>query len=680
MRIIGTSVLPFCGNSAAAPADQAGGAESQQPATPKLNVEYIRKQIPAFKTPPLRGQSYQDEVPDTLDIAERARLGIHALTSMPDPDADYEIYWAVDFFRNPPAMSHAWDDWIQYQEGFLEALPLLRLATGDDLNSHVDAAWMATTLKSIGPDGLFYIPLRGRPWALLNAAQGLDPVWRPGKVTTHSRDSTVTQFTNASVFARMIGAMTIYYLRDRNPMWKATIERMINRLSALAIPRQDYCYFAPGIFEPNANASSNAPIPTGSLWGVSWNTRLIQGLAQYYAISGYEPARMLAHKLTLYTRFHGQIFDEKGQWLLDPEFSGPMPYPDVEISEVTAKEYSRSGMRLGGHGPGHLIGLLSMLECAVVLNDRELLQFSKGCFEWATDRRAEYGVSTLVGWFPELFVPGYPAADDPPVQMVAIALKLTATGLADYWDDIDRWVRNHVAEQQLTPAKLDDLQRLSARSPHKPVQWNETADQVAERNTGGFSSGVSGNDWALGRTTHGMTQCCTGNGARALYYIWEHMLQQKDGQLQINLLLNRASRWADVYSYIPYEGRIDLKIKEECRSVRVRAPQWVQSRSPQMSCKVNGEQRALGWEGRCVGIGAVRSGDHVTLSFPIAERTVKEQIGPATYSLVVKGTTVVSIDPPGENVPLYKDRTKYRSSEPRWLKVNRFIPDESIAW
>jgi hypothetical protein len=680
MGIVGGSFFARPACDADASANVAGRAGNDTANKHQLNIEYIRTQIPTFDIPPYRGQSYEDKVPETLDIAERARLGLSALTSIPDPEADYEIYWTVDFFRNPPAMAHAWDDWIQYQEGFAEALPLLRVATGDNQNAQVDAAWMATTLKSIGQDGLLYIPLRGRPWALLNASQGLDPVWRPDGSTTHSTDPMVSQFTNVSVCARMIGAMTIYYLRDRNPVWKTTIEKMIDRLSALAINKQDYCYFAPGIFEPNAKVSPNAPMPTGSLWGVSWNTRLIQGLAQCYAVSGYEPARSLAQKLVMYTRFHGGIFDEQGQWLLDPEFSGPMPYPDVEISEAKAKKYGKYGSKVGGHGPGHLIGLLSVLDYAVASNDRELLEFSKSCFEWARSRSGEYGASTLVGWFPELFVPGYPAADDPPVQMVAVALKLTAVGVADYWDDIDRWVRNHVAEQQLTPSKLDDIRDLAARSPQKPVAWNETADHVIERNTGAFSSGVSGNDWALGLTTHGITQCCTGNGTRALYYIWEHMLQYSDGQLVIHLLLNRASRWADVYSYIPYEGRVDLKIKLDCRGIMVRTPQWLDPRSPHLCCSVDGVGRAVTRQGRYIEIGSVTKGTYVTLTFPIAERTVNEKIGPATYTLVLKGTTVVSIDPPGKNVPLYQERAKYRKAETRWTRVARFVPADPIAW
>jgi hypothetical protein len=110
--------------------------------------------------------------------------------------------------------------------------------------------------------------------------------------------------------------------------------------------------------------------------------------------------------------------------------------------------------------------------------------------------------------------------------------------------------------------------------------------------------------------------CCTGSSTRTLYYVWEHMLEHNDGELRVNLLLNRASRWADVYSYIPYQGRVDLKIKEECRSVWLRAPEWLGPGSPEMMCAVNGKARSLHWEGRYVDAGPLTPGDSVVVTFP----------------------------------------------------------------
>ncbi len=172
-------------------AKRMGGGSSQDPSgDAKFQVEYIRDNIPPFEIPPYRGQSYEDRVPDTLDIAERARLTIHCLTSIADPAADYEVYWAANFFQNPPIMAHDFNDWVLVCESMQEDLPLLRLATGDDLNSQVDPAWAKVLLKCLGPDGLMYVPFKGRPWSRLRG-QEMDPVWRADGSKTTSADMSV---------------------------------------------------------------------------------------------------------------------------------------------------------------------------------------------------------------------------------------------------------------------------------------------------------------------------------------------------------------------------------------------------------------------------------------------------------------------------------------------------------
>lgn len=641
-----------------------------------IKIGYIRDHAPSFQVPGYRGDSYVDTVPDTLDVAERAKLAVHALTSITDPAYDYEIYWSCNFFRNPPVMQHDFNDWVQNQEGLMEALPLLRNASGDESNSQVDRAWMESTLKSVGPDGLIYVPLEGRPWGRLHA-DGINPVWQADGTRSNFSDPSVTQAANASTCQRMIGAMTIYYLRDQNPMWKATIEKMIQRLSDLTIQRADYSYFAPGSFAPQAKVAPDATMPLGSTWGVSWNTRLIQGLMQYYKVTRYEPARELAQKLVNYTRYHGEIFFPDGRWYMDPEIRGE--FQSAAVPNSIRSKYPVVGVECGGHGHGHGIGMISVAGYAEAVGDKDLLLFAKNNFEWARNPGAEYGVSTLVGWFPEFYVPKYPSCEGCIVgDMVSMAVKLSAAHVGDYWDDIDRWVRNQFFEQQLT--SVDWVYRLGARKPAKPVAPNESADHPAERNVGAFGGGASASDWALGVASSGIGHCCTGTCTRTIYYVWEKMIERSGEDLQVNLLLNRASKWADVYSYIPYQGRVDVKVKQACRNLRIRAPQWIQGSDALLAAEVNGQARALRWEQRYVNVGAVKAGDKVKITFPISERTIKEEIGGKTYTLVVKGTTVVSIDPPGENGPLYQGREKYRGKEVAWNKVTRFVPEQDIDW
>jgi hypothetical protein len=71
--------------------------------------------------------------------------------------------------------------------------------------------------------------------------------------------------------------------------------------------------------------------------------------------------------------------------------------------------------------------------------------------------------------------------------MLALAAKLSEAGLGDYWDDLDRWVRNQFTAQQLSPDLVEPIYRFSERQPRKPLGPYETADLVVERNVGAWS-------------------------------------------------------------------------------------------------------------------------------------------------------------------------------------------------
>jgi hypothetical protein len=660
------SVLPFgLGNSSAASISD-NPVPSAEASRDHYHVQYARENIPFFEIPPYRGKSYADRVPDTLDIAERAKLAVHVLTSMPDPGADYEPYFAVDFFRNPPVMRHMFADWVQICEAHMEDLPLLRVATGSGLNTHVDQVWMQTFLKSIGPDGLMYIPLNGRPWIREGLAEaGTEPLWTPNGTTITSKDPSVSQVTTGEMCGRALGLMTVYYLRDRNPMWLTMAQQMIERLSSLAVRKGDYAYLTGG-WVPNAKLGPGATMPM-DFWAEEWNGRAVEGLSQHYKASGYDPALRLAGMLARFLKNESKFFDPQGAWLIGDSFKKAWGKSFVK--------YGIDNLTVGGGSTNHTILLLGLLEYATAANDREMLEFVRASFDWAKNPDLPYGVSSLVGWFPEIYLPNYPTCEGCTVGiMVSLSIKLSEAGAGDYWDTADRWIRNHFAENQLTD--LGWVRKVSSREPPKPVGLYATADHVPERNIGAFAGWATGNDWA---TQYGIMHCCTGNGSRALYYIWEHIVTHKDGQLRVNLLLNRASRWADLYSYIPYEGRVDLKFKAACEHVLVRAPEWIKSKSEDIVCRVNEAPRLVNWEGRYFNIGQAGPGDVASLTFPIPERTVKEKIGTATYTLVLRGNTVVSIDPPGSNGPLYQ-RSQYRSNQTQWRTVQRFVPEDAVRW
>jgi hypothetical protein len=230
----------------------------------------------------------------------------------------------------------------------------------------------------------------------------------------------------------------------------------------------------------------------------------------------------------------------------------------------------------------------------------------------------------------------------------------------------------------LTPAKAERLVQHGLTMAPGTLLSNETDEQVPQRNLGAFASWLGPNEWwaGYGKTDNLIMHCCTSNCDRALYFVWRHILDHDPGRLKVNMLLNRASAWADVYSYIPYQGRVDIQIKEACPGLLVHAPQWIPTGDRGVTVQVAGRPRPWSWYGRYLDLGRAQPGETIVIEFPIAERVVKEKIGQAEFTLTVRGDTVAWIDPPGRICPLFH-RDYYRNGV-RWGKVQRFVTDRPI--
>ena len=167
--------------------------------------------------------------------------------------------------------------------------------------------------------------------------------------------------------------------------------------------------------------------------------------------------------------------------------------------------------------------------------------------------------------------------------------------------------------------------------------------------------------------------CCTANGARTFYYVWDSIVTRESDEVRVNLLLNRASTWLDVDSYLPVEGKAVLHIKDASK-VAVRMPEW---------CSLDDVQVTVGnrpcryvTDGRYVKISLLNPGDEVAITFPVPEQDVHRVIGEIPYKLTMRGSDVVAIDPKGVALPLYENRS---SGKP--VQKTRFIPEiRNIIW
>jgi hypothetical protein len=228
---------------------------------------------------------------------------------------------------------------------------------------------------------------------------------------------------------------------------------------------------------------------------------------------------------------------------------------------------------------------------------------------------------------------------------------------------VDQIVRNHLVEHQYV--RRDLLEEMAdVGSRHQVDIRMETDERVIERNIGAFASGSDPTmlyGW--------WTACCLGNCPVGLYKAWQSIVGCEGGVAQVNLLLNRASPWLDVASYLPYEGKVILTNKT-ARLVYVRMPSWVDKSA--VRCRVNQQPASTHWLNNYLAIEGLAPCDVVTVEFPMVEtvETYTLPSYPDRYTIRFRGNTVVDISPRADRLAL----TEMGSDDGAFFPVKKGYP------
>lgn len=593
----------------------------------------------------LQGERYQAYAPDTLDLADRMALAINALTNVWYKEERWAQGFLVDFSQRPPVLypSHVTDAYLNIPPKFIEALIFCRLGSGSNLNVSVDTEVLNTQISLLGEDGLTYCP--SGTLREFTEERGFAEIWGEG---------------------RMLSALSTLAQVDSNPQWVEMGKKKVDRLLELSRQKEDFRFFWKGRFRkgelaPGDASEPSVPNPKGSLADydpvfskVYSIGALGHGAGLFYRVTGYEPALELSQGLA--------------RWGLKRIFTDSTGCYDF------------------WHFHHGLYSLMAVWEYAYAAGDREIMERVDACYRWA--RAMGDG---LIGYFPELFPDqqfwkylnwnGKTVEICEVADMIWLALNLTRAGIGDYWDDIDRWVRNVFSEAQLCSIDYfyhipDDYYNQEPEG--KPHQ---DSNQILLRSLGAFLGWMRPNDGLkILKTEQGMKianlgiqHCCTANGARNLYHVWDSILTKEGDLVRINLLLNRVSPYLDIDSYLPASGKVVLKIKN-APTVMVRIPGWCQPGD--MTVMVSGKIRDVINFGRYIRIDPLNPGDTVEITFPMAEQVVTRVIGDLPFTLRLRGSNVIGIDPKGIGIPLYTNIPEGKLAE----KV-RFIPElQKIIW
>jgi hypothetical protein len=447
--------------------------------------------------------------------------------------------------------------------------------------------------------------------------------------------------------------------------------------------------------------------PIDGEWIGTWTTaKLLYSLAEEYQRTGDAALRERARKTFLALRglalwdgprayYPGIAPYKDGQWLRDgwcEQHARNYPFvvePCVRYWEATgdreALDFAKAvteGFLAGsqkdqgrqaidpqtgafqGHVHLHTHAVWGVAHLGAVIHEPRYLDWAQKAYEFVIGRGTDFG------WYPEFVPQGEYRTEICVVgDMVSLGAWLARGGRPQYWDHVERTVRNELRRSQfvLTPAFVELFRKLHQDQPPESV---DRALAELRKLEGGFVAQATFDDWvsypgkpklgAAGLYNNGihMMGCCPPEGMRGLWEAFGGVVEESEGVVRINMALSRDHPTARVTASRPLDGRIDVTAKKAGR-YQLRPPAW--SDHATVRLLRNGQPTPLVWDGPAkayVVCADVHAGERFTLTWSVPHfvQTFSAQSVPKRNQKVVvrwTGNEVVAVDPRGRYLPMF---------------------------
>jgi hypothetical protein len=317
----------------------------------------------------------------------------------------------------------------------------------------------------------------------------------------------------------------------------------------------------------------------------------------------------------------------------------------------------QSNGAFNGHSHATMHAVWGIAHLGLITSQVSYVDFAQRAWNWMLTR------GTGTGWFPA-------GPDDCNEtcclsDMMSIAALLGKSGHAEYYDYVERYLRNHIVTQQfiVTPAFVSYYHARNRSAGEDAIERGLADPQISGR-TGG-SGRTTWRMNCLGRFGIQDVQLLRAGRMRAIYTAWLHAIDRRPDSpagpagVYVNMNLNRESPWGTVLSFLPDEGRLTVRAAVR-ETFFVRPPHWA-SRTEVRAFR--GTNRVpVNWVGHYVRFQA-EPGDDLTITYPLLEFT--HQVaglwkGRPNLQLAYKwrGNMVVSVDPPAKGTPLFTGRPR----------------------
>ena len=375
------------------------------------------------------------------------------------------------------------------------------------------------------------------------------------------------------------------------PEARQRIEALIRGLDASASHRRDYLVFDE-LATPLAPCSQHAAYQ-------------VLPVMRFHELTGDPQALDYARRLSRWAFYHD---------------------PTVTVDGViTQKGWE-------GHLHAWMDTYTGILRCARAGGDpplKEVVERSRKMFAWVLEHE-----TTPYGWVADSVGSG--TCETCTISSaIRLALELIREGDAGYWNDIERFVRNQLVQNQFR-----NVDGLGIRD-----------QRVARGLLGAFDSYADPNTLIANRngTIEG---CCINGGIRGLYLAYQNAIHESAQSIHVNLLLSHGTPGIEVASHLPDEGRLELHLNCS-KDVVLRCPDWVRLADVAIDAPAGIRGAALP-DTHSLRIVGGRPGIRITIRFAQRRLVQESVVAGRRYQVSWHGDTVTGITPAGEPYRLYR--------------------------
>jgi hypothetical protein len=565
-----------------------------------------------------------------IDLIGMAKWAFEALKKNPRPNLNYECIFSMSLLKYPPCPGPEEHDPI---------------TTGDTEN-RLD--WEFGYLKDMLGDNSGDKIAEGLRKRIMSYLQHDGLCW----VTNEAFSQLPGVYANQWTTAKLLISLSNDYKRTYDTSLQPVCRKMFEGLRDRADWVNGKAYYAGG------NSCWNK---TG--WAITDSTpyhpaMLLEGIATYCEAFGDKEALEFAIAFA-----KGEMANEQwNHWIMrDPsklteEQKEQLKYTNSNFSIwPTAPQSINLGVRPDGsfdhhsHMRGH--NGWGMAHVAYLTKNPELIAWSKRLLDFFLINGTDYG------WIPESQTFPRRSETCAVADVIDIAKYVAQCGYPEYWDVVERFVRNYIREAQffITP----EYEKLY-RHLH-PGSVGEKGLVMVKNLQGGFLGAMGVYDRCYAKDELDMMGCCVPEGMRALHSAWSNTIMSGEDGVRINMSFARDSKEAQVLSYLPDEGRMRVRSKVS-NKYWLRPPSWAPKE--QVRIYLNGKEETFEWIDSYVYLEDVNKGDVIDLTYPlisfIQKQVVKNAEGEPVRNITVSwvGNTVVKLEPKGEQLPVYQQVPK----------------------